>query len=68
MPQRAYKFTIDVGPDGKLEVQVPVPQGTPVEVLVLIPEVEDLSDLVQAAQTSTGFWDNPLDDEDWNDA
>ena len=28
------------------------------------PEVWD--DLVSAAQSSLGFWDNPYDDEDWN--
>lgn len=25
------------------------------------------NDLVAAATSSTDFWDNPLDDEDWND-
>lgn len=68
MPQQAYRFDAQVGPDGKLEVQVPVPPGTRVEVLVITPEVDDFSDLVQAAESSTAFWDNPLDDEDWNNA
>jgi hypothetical protein len=38
----------------------------PVEVIVLSSEGED--DLVGAASTSTDFWDNPWDDEDWNNA
>jgi len=25
-------------------------------------------DLLAAAESSLGFWDNPFDDEDWNDA
>lgn len=27
-----------------------------------------LADLLHAAQSTTDFWDNPVDDEDWNDA
>ena len=27
---------------------------------------EDFHDLVEAARSSIGFWDNPLDDEDWS--
>jgi hypothetical protein len=65
---KAYKFAARVGPDGKLEVQVPVAPGTPVEVLVLTPDGDEFQDLVQASESSTGFWDNPLDDEDWNNA
>ena len=68
MAQQAYKFTVEVGPNGTLELQVPIPAGTHVEVLVLAPETDQFDDLVHAAQSSTGFWDNPLDDEDWNDA
>jgi len=68
MPQSAYKFATSVGPNGKLEVNVPVPQGTRVEVLVLTPSPDNFSDLVAAASVSLGFWDNALDDEDWNNA
>ena len=25
------------------------------------------TDLAAASQSSTGFWDNPFDEEDWND-
>jgi hypothetical protein len=68
MPQQAYKFDVQVGPDGKLELQLPVPPGTRVEVLVIAPGADEFADLLQAAESSTGFWDNPLDDEDWNNA
>jgi hypothetical protein len=68
MTKRAFQFETKVGPGGKLEISVPLPLGTTVEVLVLAPETHEFADLVDAATTSTGFWDNPLDDEDWNNA
>ena len=57
-----------VGPGGKVELTVPLPAGTAVEVIVRGPEPDDCRDLMEAAQSALGFWDNPLDDEDWNDA
>jgi len=68
MPQNAYKFETRIGPDGKLELTVPIPSGTPVEVLILVPETDDFSDLVAASASTMEFWDNPEDDEDWNNA
>jgi hypothetical protein len=68
MVQKAIRIAAKVNEDGKLELAVPFPAGTPVEVLVLAPEDESFDELVQAANSSTDFWDNPLDDEDWNDA
>ena len=41
---------------------------TPAEHLADSPKIDDASDLVQAALTSTEYWDNPWDDEDWNNA
>ena len=68
MTKSAFQFEAKVGPGGKLEVNVPLPLGTTVEVLVLAPEADEFADLVEAASSSTDFWDNPLDDEDWNNA
>ena len=68
MTKSAFQFETKVGPGGKLEINVPLPLGTTVEVLVLAPEANEFADLVKAASTSTDFWDNPLDDEDWNNA
>jgi hypothetical protein len=65
MNKSVFQFETKVGPGGKLEVNVPLPLGTTVEVLVAAPEA---SDLVEAASTSTNFWSNTLDDEDWNNA
>jgi hypothetical protein len=68
MVQSAFKTRAAVGPAGTLEVRVPLPEGTPVEVLVLGPHQDEFSDLVAAAADNLGFWDNPWDDEDWNNA
>jgi hypothetical protein len=59
MSQTAYRFAAQVGAAGKLEVTVPVPPGTPVEVVVLAPPGEEFAGLVEAARSSLDFWDNP---------
>lgn len=68
MPRHAYKYEAEIQSGGKLELSVPIPQGSRVEVVVLTQEVDEFADLVQAAQSSTEFWDNPTDDAEWNDA
>lgn len=68
MSHNAYKFETETSPAGKIEPTVPVPPGTRVEVLVMVPTGDECSDLVAAAASSTDFLDNPLDDEDWNNA
>jgi hypothetical protein len=68
MPQPGFRFETNVSTEGTVTLKLPLPPGTPVEVVVLAPEVDELSDLLEAASTSTGFWDNPWDDEDWNNA
>lgn len=55
-----------VGPGGRVELSLPLPAGTAVEVIVFIPWQDDASDLVAASASATAFWDNPIDDEDWN--
>lgn len=66
MTGNAFKTDATVGPGGKVEVNLPLPPGTTVEVIVYVPTPDAFSDLVEAAGSVTGFWDNPLDDEDWN--
>jgi hypothetical protein len=68
MPLKAFRYETTIGPKGDVEVNVPLPPGTVVEVVVLTAEHDDLSGLVHAAVSSTDFWDNPIDDEDWNNA
>jgi len=68
MPQSAYRFETHVLPDGKVDVKVPMAPGTRVEVLVRTPTADEFNDLAQAATSSLEFWDNPADDEAWNNA
>ena len=68
MSHAAYKFVTEIGPNGRIELAVPAPAGTPVEVIVLVPGADEFVELTAAAGSSTDFWDNPIDDEDWNDA
>jgi len=68
MPNKALRYEAEVLNDGRVEVCVPLPVGSHVTVLVMPEHTDDAADLAHAAQTSLDFWDNPLDDEDWNDA
>ena len=61
-----FKLDAVVGANGRVEFTVPLPAGTAVEVIVRDAESDDFRDLMEAAQSSLGFWDNPMDDEDWN--
>lgn len=65
--QRAFKFELEVLDHGRLELEVPLTAGARVVVFV-VPEVDEaMDDLVAATRTSLSFWDNPMDDKDWND-
>jgi hypothetical protein len=62
------RYELEVPANGRLEVAVPLPAGSYVTVLIVENPTEDPDDLVGAASSSTDFWDNPYDDEDWNNA
>ena len=66
-PQTALKYSAEVEADGRLSLQLPLPVGAKVTVFVIEESEEDWNDLLVAAETSLDFWDNPFDDEDWND-
>lgn len=67
LAQTAIKYEVEVNKDGHVELAVPFPAGALVTVFVV--EASDtFTDLLQVSQSSLGFWDNPLDDEDWNNA
>ncbi len=66
--QTALKYETQVSPDGRIELPVPLPAGASVVVFVIPQARDDFADLVAASQTSLDFWDNPIDDEDWNNA
>ncbi len=51
-----------------MEDSVPIDAETSSEVPMLATETDDFSDLMAASFSSLDFWDNPWDDEDWNNA
>ena len=67
MSEHTLQFDAYVSSDHRIELRVPLPAGQRVRVLV-VPEDEELRDLMRASESSLEFWDNPEDDEDWNNA
>lgn len=48
---------------------MPLPRHQKIELIKLLADMlnrDDFVDLVQASQSSTGFWNNATDDEVWN--
>jgi len=68
LPQAAFKYDVQVMEKGRVELYVPVPAGEYVTVVVIPEPADTFDDLLAAAESGLGFWDNPFDDEDWNDA
>lgn len=66
-PQLPLRYDLEVPPHGRIELQLPLPVASHVTVYV-VEDRQESNELLAAATTSTEFWDNPLDDEDWNDA
>jgi hypothetical protein len=62
------RYDLEVTSDGRLEVQVPLPAGSQVTVFVVEHAEGEFDDLLAASTSSLDFWDNPYDDEDWNNA
>jgi hypothetical protein len=68
IPQLPLRYDIEVPPSGRIEVQLPLPAASQVTLYVVERGEDEFNDLLAAAGSSTDFWDNPEDDEDWNDA
>lgn len=68
MPQTALKYDVEVIEEGRVELHGPFSPGERIIVFVVKETVDVVDDLLEAAQSSLDFWDNPFDDEDWNDA
>jgi hypothetical protein len=69
MPKTALTYEVEVTEEGRVELQGPFSPGERIIIFVVKAfnaPFED--DLIQAAQSSLDFWDNPFDDEDWNNA
>ncbi|HRJ42451.1 MAG: hypothetical protein KJZ86_23165 [Caldilineaceae bacterium] len=67
-PQTAFKYDATVSADGQVILPVPLRPGARVMVFVMEDQTDLFDDLLAAAQSSLGFWDNAFDDEEWNDA
>ncbi|MBM4137794.1 MAG: hypothetical protein FJ241_13335 [Nitrospira sp.] len=62
-----YKYHSIVKENGTIELpKLPLPKGAKVEVIIL-PDEESF-EMMQAAESSLKFWDNPIDDAIWNNA
>ena len=68
LPQTALKYDVEVNDDGRVELSVPFPPGARVIVFVIEAADDGFAELILAAQSSIDFWNNPWDDEDWNNA
>jgi hypothetical protein len=65
---RAVRIIRRVGDSGNLQLEdLQFPPGQTVEVTVL-PFDDESGDLMKLAESGLTFWDNPIDDEVWNDA
>jgi hypothetical protein len=68
MQKTALKYDTEVKDGGRVELDVPLAPGVHVTVFVIESTNGAFHDLLRASQSSLEFWDNPLDDEDWNNA
>ena len=68
MQESTLRYETEIKPGGRLELDVPLPAGVSVTVLVMESTNGHFQDLLSASNSSLDFWDNPLDDEDWNNA
>lgn len=63
--KREFQRTLTVTKDHRVSLRVPFAAGRKVKVVV-IPKDNFESDLLSASASSTQFWDNPIDDAEWN--
>lgn len=68
MTQTALKYDVEVKERGRVELNVPFPPGARVTVFVIEESADNFGDLILASQSSLDFWDNPYDEDDWNNA
>ncbi|NKQ37775.1 MAG: hypothetical protein HF973_19455 [Chloroflexi bacterium] len=67
-PQKAFRYQTEVTQQGRIELPVALSPGARVTIFVIEEGVDTFDDLLQASESSLDFWDNPLDDKDWNNA
>jgi hypothetical protein len=62
------QYEVEVGEQGQIQLQVPFQVGQKIVVLVMEPLQDNINDLVAASTSSLAFWDNDIDDVEWNNA
>lgn len=68
---QALRYKAEVGAEGEVILpRLRLDQGTSVEVIVLVrdTESEDEEGLRRLSAKTMDYWDNPIDDEVWNNA
>ena len=66
--QRAYRYDVEIKDDGKLKIiHLPFRKGTHLEVILIERNEDNFSDLLNATTCDLDFWNNPIDDEEWNE-
>jgi hypothetical protein len=66
--QSPLQYEVEVGEQGQIQLQVPFTVGQKIVVLVMEPRQDNINDLVAASTSSLAFWDNDIDDVEWNNA
>ena len=65
---KALKYITEVDSGGRIKLpKLRLKRGTRVRVIILEHEENEM-DLLKAAETTLGFWDNPMEDQVWNAA
>jgi hypothetical protein len=65
----ALKFYVKIGEKGRIELpELGELKGRRAEIIILpLEEGRNIEDLLRASESSLDFWDNPIDDEVWNE-
>lgn len=66
----ALKFYAKISEEGRIELpELGKLKGRRAEIIVIpLVEEEEFGNLLMASESSLDFWDNPIDDDIWNDA
>jgi hypothetical protein len=66
--QLPLRFDVQVPSDGRVELLLPLSAGAHVTLYVVEKSDSAIDDLLAASTSSTDFWNNSEDDEDWDNA
>jgi hypothetical protein len=64
--QSPLQYEVEVGEQGQIKLQVPFDAGQ--RIVVFVMETQPDTDMLAAASSSLAFWDNDIDDAEWNNA